>query len=314
MFSVILAGLSRGEVVTSEFLSGPLAEGWTVVGQWGELTSWVEDGVYYQDFPNNCEPGPVCANQSYSRSIEEFNDQPHWFYEYRVSATADSTEIPNGAPTVLATANFFGNAYHCTVSSDKVKLSGGPNLPILFLDIEPGEHTIRLELFNEPPPAVFHWYVDSVLVLEGLAKSPFPDFDSRITWQGRTWMQPTLNAWYYIRAGDIPVAASGDFDSNGAADSFELFYFQECLARSESGEPAFPSCSWADMNADNTVDCTDADLFAAIYTGPPSQLNFFQCNPPIPAVSDWGVAVLALLILSTATIAYQNRSRSKSVR
>jgi len=303
---LLLAVPSLGEVLVSELASDPLAEGWTVVGQWGELASWVENGVYYQDFPNNCVPGPVCANQSLSRSIEMFNGRQSWFYEYRVSGTGNQAEIPNGAPTVLATANSFGNAYHVTLASDKIKLSGGPSIPILFYDIEPAIHTIRLELSNEPPPATFHWYVDSVLVLEGLAKSPFPDFDSRITWQGRSWQQPTVNAWHYIRAGDIPLDASGDFDSNGQVDSFDHFYFSECKERSAGGEPVFPSCSWADFDASGTVDCSDWAAFKAAWTGSGSPPINVACGEgAIPAVSEWGVVVLMLMILSTATILFR---------
>ncbi len=256
-----------GEVTTSEFFSDPISEGWELVAEQGDVSTWVAVGVFYQDLPNNCPPPPVCDSQALSRSMQAFNGRASWFYEYSVSATADHNEISNGAPTVVATGNAMGNLYHATLASDRVKLSGGPNLPILFLDVDEGvPHTIRLELFNDPPPGTFHWYVDSVLVLEGLAKSPFPDFDSRITWQGRTWMQPTLNAWYYIRAGDIPVDGSGDFDSDGRVALFDYFYFSECVDRSASGEPAFPSCAWADMDADGDVDFHDFGHFQRMFT------------------------------------------------
>jgi len=167
-------------------------------------------------------------------------------------------------------------------------------------------HTVRLNLFNDPPPATFHWYVDSVLVLEGLADGPFPDFDSRITWVGRTSTMPTLNAWRYVRYGDIPLGASGDFDSNGEVDSFDHFYFSECQERSAGGEPAFPSCSWADFDDNDTVDCSDWSAFKAAWTGlgnPP--INVACGEGAVPALSAWGMLVAALSILTAASLAFR---------
>jgi hypothetical protein len=263
------AGPVLAEVMTSEFFSDPTTEGWELVAEQGDVTSWVADGVFYQDFPNNCPPEPVCDSQALTRSMQVYNGRADWFYEYRCSATGDHTEIPAGAPTVLSAFNAAGNLYHATLAADQVKLSGDADLPILFLDVPEGTpHTIRLELFNDPPPATFHWYVDSVLVLEGLADSPFPDFDSRIGFMGRTWKQPTLNAWYYIRAGDLPSEASGDFDSDGEVDDFDWLYFSECFDRGASGEPAFPSCAWADFDADGQIDLRDFAAFQNAFTGP----------------------------------------------
>jgi hypothetical protein len=257
-----------GDVVTSEFFSHPTKEGWTLLGQQGDVTTWVFDGIYFQDFPHNCPPGPVCDLEAMRMSIESFNGRPRWFYEYRCSATSDHTEIPAAAPTVLAIGNFAGNNYHVTLASDKVKLSGDADLPILFLNVQPDvPHTIRLELFNDPPPAMFHWYVDSVLVLEGLADSPFPDFDSRITWQGETWMQPTLNAWYYIRYGDIPTDATGDFNSDADIDHVDFYFFHECLSSNGPVTDAGPGCRWADMDEDTDVDMLDFLGFQLTFNG-----------------------------------------------
>jgi hypothetical protein len=159
------------------------------------------------------------------------------------------------------------------LASNQIKLKGDADLPILFYDVQPGPHTIRLELFNDPPPASFHWYVDSVLVLEGLADSPFPDFDSRITWQGRTWMQPTRNAWYYIRAGDLPAEASGDFDSEGDVDLRDFYFFHECLTNEHLGinggpdNDAGPGCRWADFGGDGDVDLADFAAFQNLFEG-----------------------------------------------
>jgi hypothetical protein len=265
---LLRVGSAPADVTPSEFHQNPTLEGWTLVAEQGNLSTWVSDSIFFQDLPRDCAPGPVCDLQGFTRSVQAYNGQARWFYEYRVSATSNSSEIAAGGPTILAAFNAAGNLYHATLSSDRIKLSGDIDLPVLHLDVQPGvPHTIRLELYNDPPPATFHWYVDSVLVLEGPADSPFPDFDSRITWHGQTWMQPTLNAWYYIRFGDIPLPESGDFNSDAAVSQEDYFYFHECMERTASGEPAAPSCAWANFDADADVDMLDFQRFQAAFTG-----------------------------------------------
>jgi len=151
----LLAARVHGSVEASEFSSFPTVEGWEIDVQEGDMSTWVVQG-YYQDFPNNCPPGGVCVTQAWTRSIATFNGQARWFFEYRAAATGSHTEIQAGAPTVLAAFNAFGNLYHATLAADRIKLSGDADLPILFYEVEPGvPHTIRLELYNEPPPATF---------------------------------------------------------------------------------------------------------------------------------------------------------------
>lgn len=262
-----------GEIVASEFFVEPVAEGWLIAQHFCEPKFWTTGGWHYQELSMaGCQGSEAGARDAYTRSIQAFNGVAAWYVQHRVFATGSSSEIPGGAPTVLATGNAFGNLYHATLASDQIKLSGDGDLPVIFLDVEPGiSHTIRLELYNEPLPATFHWYVDGALVLEGLADSSFPDFDSRITWQGRSWMQPTLNAWDYIRFGDIPEDGSGDFDGEGDVDLRDFFYLHECLTNAGPGlfggpgGNAGPGCRWADFDADGDVDLVDFRSFQSIF-------------------------------------------------
>lgn len=304
----VAAALAPAEVITSEFFSVPEDEGWTLVVREGEVFSWADDGVYHQDFPSTCALEDVCGTEAFTLSVDAFNGNTAWFYEFRVSATGGRSEIIAGAPTSFSAFNAFGELYLARVASDQVKLFRDSSLPVLFFDLTPGIlHRIRIELDNSQPPT-YEWFIDSVSVDAGLAEDVFPSDDARITWQGRTWMQPTLNAWDYIRFGDIPIPASGDFNSDGQVDDFEVFYIDECIQRSAAGEPAHPSCSWSDVNGDNTVDCTDWEVIAGtLWTGPtdPPPIAVCVVVEAIPAVSQWGALVMALVMLGTGAIVFR---------
>ena len=122
------------------------------------------------------------------------------------------SEIPWGAPALVAMGNFFGVVYHTTVARDLVQFLRDVDLPILLIEIEPGiAHTYRIELY----PDWYAFYIDAYLIDEGVPEGPFPAYDSQIAWLGSSWEIPCENAWDYIRYGVIPVDASADYDSDG---------------------------------------------------------------------------------------------------
>lgn len=302
-----------GDVFSSEFFSDPVAEGWQPALQHCDPITWTEGGWYYQELDEDACPGPGSgAQDAFVRSVQEFNGHPLWFVEHRVLTTGDRSEIPGAAPTVLAAGNAFGVGYNVTVACDQLKLLRDTDVPVLFFDVQPGiPHVIRLELDNGAP-AIYRWYIDGLLADEGLAEGPFPAADARVTWLGGSWQLPTLNAWDYIRYGDIPADGSGDFDTSGTIDTRDFYFFGEYF----SGEAidAGPGGRWVDFDGDADVDCSDWEAFRASWTDtahdPPVFIPCFEGE--IPALSEWGVGVMLLLVLTTATMVFGGWTRDGS--
>jgi len=249
------------QVFSSEFFSDPVSEGWQLVLQYCSPETWNDQGWYHQqlDF-DPCPPGPGGGRDVYRRSLKPFNGAAQFFTEFLVKTNGNRSEIPYGAPIVLVLGNNAGVAYHITVASDLVQLFRDADLPIWFIEIEPGvPHTYRIELH----PDRYAFYIDAYLIDEGIPEGPYPAHDSRITWQGRSWYLPCENAWDYIRYGVIPADGSGDYDSDGAVTLDDFYYFHECLTNDRHGihggpdNDAGPGCRFADFDSDGDVDLLD---------------------------------------------------------
>ena len=266
-----VAAPGLAQVVSSEFFSDPVAEGWDSTVKYCEPETWIDEGWYHQQLDlDACPPGPGGGRVSYVRWITDFNGEPLFFLEFRVQTDGDRSEIPGGAPTVVAMGNFFGVVYHVTVARDLVQFLRDVDLPIWFIDIEPGvAHTYRIELY----PDRYAFYIDAYLIDEGVPEGPFPAHDARITWRGRSWYLPCENAWDYIRYGVTPVDGSGDYDSDAAVTLDDFYFFHECLSNRRpgiNGGPgmgAGPGCRFADFDFDNDVDLLDAAEFQLNFTG-----------------------------------------------
>ncbi|MDO8629855.1 MAG: hypothetical protein Q7R41_05130 [Phycisphaerales bacterium] len=260
-----------GQVFSSEFFSDPVSEGWELIQQYCEPVLWIEQGWYHQRLNlDACPPGPGGGRDVYRRSLESLNGAAPFFTEFRVEADGNRSEIPGGAPTVLVLGNFFGVIYHVTVARDLVKFARDVDLPIWFVEIEPGvPHTYRMELY----PERYAFYIDAYLIDEGIPEGPFPAHDSRITWQGRSWYLPCDNAWDYIRYGVIPTDGSGDYDSDGVVALDDFYFFHECLTNERPGinggpeQDAGPGCRFADFDADADVDLLDFAEFQNLFAG-----------------------------------------------
>lgn len=265
---VLTAAPLHAEIFSSEFNSFPVDEGWELVQQWCSPDTWVDDGWYSQTLEmDGCGPPPDGDHDSYTRSIEEFNGTREFFLEFRVETNGDRSEIPGGAPTVVAMGNFFGVLYHCTVAADQIKLFRDVDVPILFVNVEPGmPHTIRVELDNRKP-GTYTWYIDGEVVDQGVPKGPFPAYNSMISWVGRASYLPCENRWHYIRFGDLPVDASGDFDSDEDVDLHDFYFVHECLSNGAPDTDAGPGCRFTDMDSDTDVDLADFAEFQAAFMG-----------------------------------------------
>jgi hypothetical protein len=257
-------------VFSSEFSSDPVSEGWDLVLQYCEPETWNDQGWYHQELDlDACPPGPGGGRDTYRRSLEPFNGAAQFFLEFRVQTDGHRSEIPGGAPTVVALGNSFGVIYHVTVARDLVKFARDVDLPIWFIEIDPGvPHTYRIELY----PDRYAFYIDAYLIDEGLPEGTFPAHDSRITWQGRSWYLPCENAWDYIRYGVIPEDGSGDYDTDGAVAQDDFYFFHECLTNVRPGinggpeNDAGPGCRFADFDGD--ADLRDFAEFQNLFNRP----------------------------------------------
>lgn len=266
-----LAVSAHAQVFSSEFFSDPVSDGWTLVQQYCEPELWSDQGWYHQRLDMEACPGSTQGGQdSYRRSLQPLSGVVPFFLEFRLQTDGNSSEIPAGAPTVLAMGNNAGVIYHVTVARDLVKLARDVDLPIWFIEIEPGvPHTYRIELY----PDRYAFYIDAYLIDAGLPEGPFPAYDSLITWRGKSWQVPCHNAWDYIRYGVIPADGSGDYDSDGVVTLDDFYFFHECLTNTRPGinggpdEDAGPGCRFADFDGDTDVDLLDFAEFQDLFTG-----------------------------------------------
>jgi len=261
---------ARAQVFSSEFFSDPVSEGWSLVVQYCAPEIWTDQGWYQQQLDlDACPPGPSGGREVYRRSLETLNGVATFFVEFRVQADGDRSEIPYGAPALLAMGNNARVNYHITVARDLVKFFGDFYIPI-FIDVAADvPHIYRLELRADR----YAFHIDADLIDEGPPQGPFPAFTSKVLWQGQSWYLPCHNAWDYIRYGVIPVDGSGDYDSDGAVTLFDHYFIHDCLTKDGPGifggpnNNAGPGCRFADFDADADTDLLDFAEFQNLFTG-----------------------------------------------
>ncbi len=256
------AGVTPGnaQVVTWEGASFPEADGWnqntfctpdrSIQGSWFRQTLAVGE----------CAPPPSGDRDSYTRSLESLDGATAFFLEFRLQTDGDRSEIPYGAPCLMVLASDGPAFYHITIARDLVKFARDVDLPMLFIEIEPGvPHTYRIELY----PDRYAFYIDTYSIDEGVPAGPFPAYDPRIAWRGKSAYLPCHNAWDYIRYGVVPADGSGDYDSDGAATLDDFYFFHECLINDRPGihggpeNDAGPGCRFADFDSDADTDLLD---------------------------------------------------------
>jgi hypothetical protein len=177
-------------------------------------------------------------------------------------------------------------------------------VPTQFFDIAPGmPHTYRVEQIGDQSYTVF---IDGLVVDSGV---PFGNLlwpEPLVQFRSKAKLVASTTTWDYMRWGVIPEDGAADFDSNGEVDEFDFTYLAECIDRSAAGEPADPSCQWCDMNADDTVDCTDWEIIQTeFWTSPEVPSPIFACVGAIPATSEWGLAIFALFAATVGTLVYR---------
>ncbi len=271
-FSLLVGATSapaRAQIFKSEFFAEPVSEGWESITQYCEPELWNDMGWYHQQLDlDACPPGPQGGHDSYRRSLQPLNGSSKFFAEFRVQTDGDRSEIPYGAPALLAMGNNAGVNYHITVAGDLVKFAVQLD-PIWFIEIEQEvPHTYRIELH----PSRWSFYIDDELIDQGTPRGPFPAYESVIAWQGSSQYLPCENAWDYIRYGVTPNDASGDFDSDAAVTLSDFYFVEECLTNQRPGinggpeMDAGPGCRFADFDADGDVDLLDFAEFQNLFS------------------------------------------------
>lgn len=294
-----IVGNLRGEVFSYECTSLPPDAGWTVINEFCNPEQYVLDESLVQH-TQLCDDPPVGQQFDYTRSLAEFDGAQSWLIEWRVFADGPQSEIPFTSPGLLSAYGFGSVFYHFVFARDRVRLARDNGGEVVYFDIAPtSPHVFRVEQHGIES---FNVFIDGESVHSGV---PFPAYSPAVNIRAKTHATENWVYWDYIRWGDIPTKGSGDFDSNGSVDSFDHFYFSECMDRSAAGEPAEPSCAWADFDADNNVDCADAAEFRDAWTGPGEP-------PPIacasaPAMSPLGATYMAFIIFVSGSFIIRRR-------
>ncbi len=100
----------------------------------------------------------------------------------------------------------------------------------------------------------------------------------------------------------------GDFDGDGDVDTDDFNQLASCFT-GPGGGPIDPGCEAGDLDGDGDVDCDDWDLFVQAWTEPGSPPPLPQCTVAIPTVSEWGLIVMTLLLLTGGTLVLGKRTR-----
>jgi hypothetical protein len=124
-----------------------------------------------------------------------------------------------------------------------------------------------------------------------------------------------------IVAVNPDTAIPGDFDVDGDVDDEDFTLLADCIGepgvtcyggdrgRGAADKDRDPGCCAADMDVDADVDCDDWELFKEAWTEPGRPPVLPYCDRPVPAVTSWGMAVLALCALTVGTVVFR-RNRS----
>ncbi len=263
---VLVAGLPvLAQVVSSDFDSMPVDEGWSVQQNFCDPDEWVDEGWFFQHVETCPDSDPPVGQQlSYIRSLSNFIGVATFFVEWVMESTGDRSEFLYGAPSTLVAGSNGPTNYNFWMASDQVKFFRDARLPILFFDVEPNlDHTLRLELRE----GSYKFFIDAWLVDEGIPEGPYPSSNPRIAFRAKKKFVDSTARWNYIRYGTIPEPGSGDFDSDGDLDLRDLYFFDECLANGGPDTEAGPGCLWADLDGDGDVDFEDFGLMQLAFTG-----------------------------------------------
>ncbi len=307
---LVTATCAYGEVVSYEADLLPVDDGWDIQQNFCDTQEWIDGGVFFQRVETCPGTDPEEGQQSsYIRSTSQFLGSTGFFIEWRMRTSGDRSEIPFGGPATLSAGSNCASGYTFFIADDQVKLNRGNLNPLIFADLTPGVfHTFRLGLVNEGPLGTYELWIDGVLIDGGEAAGVYPcPLNPRLSFRAKKIFEDSTAEWDYIRWGDTPVDGSGDFTSDSLVDQDDLPFFLECLGNSGPGVDAGPGCRWADMDSDTDVDCDDWEAFKLEWDDPTPPTPIIPCDIAIPAMSQWTLVVMTLLLLVGGTIVFRYR-------
>ena len=102
---------------------------------------------------------------------------------------------------------------------------------------------------------------------------------------------------FYLQVTSSPMIGDFDGDRDVDWDDFSMFVacFTDFYGRIEAG------CEPCDLDDDADIDCADWMLFRQAWTEPDDPPAFAPCASEIPTVSEWGLILMALLLVTAGT-------------
>jgi hypothetical protein len=186
-------------------------------------------------------------------------DYPEWLiYEWQTPAAA-------------AAGGQGGVLYHVVMTESAAVLLRDIFIPRVIVPISVGEpHTYRIEVYADQ----YVWYIDGVVAGSGVPEGPYPDPNAFVAWGVQSYQGMTNTTTFdYIRFGEIPEPASGDYDSDWEVARDDYRFARECMSKEGPdlfggpGENTGPGCAFTDFDFDLDVDLVDFAEFASRYTG-----------------------------------------------
>lgn len=226
-----------------------------------DVDRWLDEGWFYQFADLGAwAPPPFGENDAYQRSLAPFAATPNFFIEWRVLTNVPISDL-EGTPTVVSAAGDSTALYHVTITNGRLRFYRDNFKVIFYYDYEPDlPHTFRVEIHNTNEYCLF---LDGICIQSGTSVAPYPVEGAVLLWATRYYLTDNTTKWDYLRYGKLPAENSGDFDSNGAVDTSDLYFFVDCLLGPAG---AWPGCKWADMNSDGSADGADVQAFVQALT------------------------------------------------
>ncbi len=223
---------------------------------------WLQDGQLVESLDTECNP--LLEYDVYRRSIAEFTGTD-FFVQFSMITDGPSSKFVVQGPATVDLGGLGPVSYHFTIAKDEIRMAWDEKLPWLHIPLaESVPHTFRLELHGA---VSFQIFIDDGVVAEGIPEGAYPTPSAKMNFTASAWMTPSTTQWDYVRYGVIPQDGSGDFDSDGAVDGGDYYFFHECAAGSGPNADAGPGCLWADMDQDGDVDFHDFSMFQFAFTG-----------------------------------------------